>query len=104
MSPPDVFHILEERPNAKSARFPVAALGPMLANVVRTVAAAAQCPPSLAAVAFFSHAAAAVQAIADVRTPLGTLLTTVSVIAVAASSEGKSLGLARGAATLRRVR
>jgi hypothetical protein len=34
---------------------------------------------------------AAVQAIADVRTPLGKLLTTVSVIAIADSSEGKSL-------------
>jgi hypothetical protein len=87
----DVFHIIDDRPDAKSAPFPIDALGPMLADVTRTLAKAAQCQPSLAAAAFFSHAAAAVQAIADVRTPLGKLLTTVSVIAIADSSEGKSL-------------
>jgi hypothetical protein len=87
----DLIHLIEDSPNAQSAPFPVDALGTTLRGAVDAVVEAAQCPPSLAAAALFAHAAGAVQAIADVRTNLGKLLTTVAVLIVAESSEGKNL-------------
>ena len=74
-----------------SSPFPIDALGPTLAGATRALVAAAQCQPSLAGLALLGHAAGAVQAFADVRTPLGKLLTTVSMIVLADSSEGKNL-------------
>ena len=76
---------------SRSKPFPVQALGPVLEGVTNAVVESAQCQPSLAAAALFAHAAGAVQAIVDVRTVRGKLLTTVALIAIAESSEGKSL-------------
>ena len=70
----------------------------MLEGATNALVESAQCQPSLAAASLFAHAAGAVQAIADVRTVRGKLLTTVALIAIAESSEGKSLVWAVAAA------
>ena len=75
----------------KSQPFPVWALGPMLEGATNALVESAQCQPSLAASSLFAHAAGAVQALVDVRTVRGKLLTTIALIAIAELSEGKSL-------------
>jgi len=87
----DVFLLADDGVGAKSQPFPVWALGPVLEGATNALVKTAQCQPSLAASSLFAHAAGAVQAIVDVRTVRGKLLTTVALIAIAESSEGKSL-------------
>ena len=87
----DVVLLLDDEVGAKSQPFPVQALGPVLEGATNALVKSAQCQPSLAASSLFAHAAGAVQAIVDVRTVRGKLLTTVALIAIAESSEGKSL-------------
>ena len=87
----DPFNLPSDEVEAKSKPFPVWALGPMLQGATNALVESAQCQPSLAASSLFAHAAGAVQAIVDVRTVRGKLLTTVALIAIAELSEGKSL-------------
>ena len=87
----DVVLLADDGVGAKSQPFPVWALGPVLEGATNALVKSAQCQPSLAASSLFAHAAGAVQAIVDVRTVRGKLLTTVALIAIAESSEGKSL-------------
>jgi len=87
----DVVILPDDEVGAKSQPFPVQVLGPVLEGATTALVKAAQCQPSLAAASLFAHAAGAVQAIVDVRTVRGKLLTTVALIAIAESSEGKSL-------------
>ena len=87
----DVVLLPDDEVGAKSQPFPVQALGPVLEGATNALVKSAQCQPSLAASSLFAHAAGAVQAIVDVRTVRGKLLTTVALIAIAESSEGKSL-------------
>ena len=87
----DVVLLPDDEVGAKSQPFPVQALGPVLEGATNALVKSAQCQPSLAASSLFAHAAGAVQAIVDVRTVRGKLLTTVALIAIAELSEGKSL-------------
>jgi Protein of unknown function (DUF3987)/Bifunctional DNA primase/polymerase, N-terminal len=87
----DTVLLPDDKVGAKSQPFPVWALGPMLEGATNALVESAQCQPSLAASSLFGHAAGAVQALVDVRTVRGRLLTTVALIAIAESSEGKSL-------------
>ena len=94
----DTILLPDDRVGAKSRPFPVWALGRVLEGATNALVESAQCQPSLAASSLFAHAAGAVQAIVDVRTVRGKLLTTVALIAIAESSEGKSLVWAVAAA------
>ena len=94
----DTILLPDDKVGAQSQPFPVWALGPVLEGTTTALVESAQCRPSLAASSLFAHAAGAVQAIVDVRTVRGKLLTTVALIAIAESSEGKSLVWAVAAA------
>jgi len=82
---------LEAAADAEPKPFPIDALGPMLAGVTDAIIEAAQCQPSLPAVTILGHVAGAVQAIADVRTPQGVLLTSAAVMPDVESSDGKGI-------------
>jgi Protein of unknown function (DUF3987) len=83
--------VLDEHESLKQqASFPVEALGKTLAEGARAVAKIIQCPVSMAAGVVLAHAAAAVQGIADVYTSKGKLLTSLAVLSIVESSEGKT--------------
>ena len=82
---------VEAAEDAKPREFPIDALGPTLAGVTRAIIEVAQCQPSLAAATVLAHVAGAVQAIADVRTPQGVLLTSGAVLIMVKSSDGKGV-------------
>ena len=71
--------------------FPIDALGQTLAGVTRVIIEVAQCQPSLAAATVLAHVAGAVQAVADVRTPRGLLLTSGAMMPIVKSSDGKGI-------------
>jgi Protein of unknown function (DUF3987) len=77
--------------DATTKPFPIDDLGRILADVTRAIIEVAQCQPSLAAATVLAHVAGAVQAIADVRTPQGVLLTSASVMPIVESSDGKGI-------------
>ena len=74
----------------QQAEFPIDALGKTLADAARAIAKIIQCPLSTAAGVVLAHAAAAAQGIANVRTSKGTLLTSIAVLSIVESSEGKT--------------
>jgi Protein of unknown function (DUF3987) len=82
---------VEAAEDARPREFPIDALGPTLAGVTRAIIEIAQCQPSLAAATVLGHVAGAVQAIADVRTPQGTLLTSGAAMIIVESSDGKGV-------------
>ena len=80
----------QEHENLKQqAEFPIDALGKTLADAAHAIAKIIQCPLSTAAGVVLAHAAAAAQGIANVRTSKGTLLTSLAVLSIVESSEGK---------------
>jgi Protein of unknown function (DUF3987)/Bifunctional DNA primase/polymerase, N-terminal len=87
----DTVLLPDDKVGAKFQPFPIWTLGPVLEGATNALVESAQCQPSLAASSLFAHAAGAVQGLVDVRTVRGKLLTTVALIAIAESSEGKSL-------------
>ena len=87
----DLHHLIVTFPGAKSTPFPTDALGPTLAGVTNAIIEIAQCQPSLAALTVLGHVAGAAQAIADVRTPEGVLLTSGASMPIVKSSDGKGI-------------
>ena len=83
--------IVDATNDSTSRPFPIDALGPVLADVTRAAMEVAQCQPALAASTIVAHVAAAVQAIADIRTNKGRLLTSAAVMPIVESSDGKGI-------------
>jgi hypothetical protein len=81
---------LDDESLKQQAEFPIDALGMTLADAARAIATIIQCPLSTAAGVVLAHAAAAAQARANVRTSKGTLLTSIAVLSIVESSEGKT--------------
>lgn len=78
-------------PIAKSLDYPVDALGPILANAAKAIAAKCQCPIVMAAQSILSVASLAAQRLADVRLPYGqTRPLSLFLVTIAASGDRKS--------------